>query len=74
MNIKPQEITIDPNNPYDGNRLFRNEQAAKALTQIVKHTQMGKPHLSRCGMSSYKRKGTKLSISMRGKVILSQTQ
>lgn len=41
MNIKPQEITIDPNNPYDGNRLFRNEQAAKALTQIVKHTQSG---------------------------------
>lgn len=31
MNIKPQEITIDPNNPYDGNLLFRNEQAAKAL-------------------------------------------
>ncbi len=41
MNIKPQEITIDLNNPYDGNRLFRNEQAAKALTQIVKHTQSG---------------------------------
>lgn len=41
MNIKPQEITIDPNNPYDGNRLLRNEQAAKALTQIVKHTQSG---------------------------------
>lgn len=41
MNIKPQEITIDPNNPYDGNRLFRNEQAAKAMTQIVKHTQSG---------------------------------
>ena len=41
MNIKPQEITIDPNNPYDGNRLFRNEQAAKTLTQIVKHTQSG---------------------------------
>lgn len=41
MNIKPQEITIDPNNPYDGNLLFRNEQAAKALTQIVKHTQSG---------------------------------
>ena len=41
MNIKPQEITIDPNNPYDGNRLFRNEPSAKALTQIVKHTQSG---------------------------------
>ncbi len=41
MNIKPKEIIIDPNNPYDGNRLFRNEQAAKALTQIVKHTQSG---------------------------------
>ena len=41
MNIKPQEIPIDPNNPYDGNLLFRNEQAAKALTQIVKHTQSG---------------------------------
>lgn len=41
MNIKPQEITIDPNNPYDGNLLFRNKQAAKALTQIVKHTQSG---------------------------------
>lgn len=41
MKLKPQRITIDPKNPYDGNLLFRNEQAAQALMRIVKNSEGG---------------------------------
>ncbi len=41
MKLKPNSIVPTPQDPFDGNLLFRNENAATALTRIIENTEGG---------------------------------
>lgn len=41
MKLKPNAIVPTPQDPFDGNLLFRNENAATALTRIIENTEGG---------------------------------
>lgn len=41
MKLKPETIVPTPQDPFDGNLLFRNENAATALTRIIENTEGG---------------------------------
>lgn len=41
MKLRPETIVPTPQDPFDGNLLFRNENAATALTRIIENTEGG---------------------------------